>query len=320
MSRFSANLLLILVALIWGSAFVPQIYGMAHVGPMTFTGVRFVIGSLVVAPLMWMEWRSLQREGRALRRIDGFKIAGLGGLLLLGSAMQQIGLMSTTATNAGFLTALYVPLVPILGWLWLRHLPHWSVWLGALGSVVGAYLLSGAQSFSISRGDLWVIGSAIPWAIHVLLVGRVAHRMAAPFLVAGGQFAVCGVLALLWTAGFEPVSLAGLQAAAGPLAYTGILSVGVAFTAQVVAQRWAHAADAAILLSSETLFAALFGFVLMGDRLNVAGLAGCGLIFASMIAVQLLPMLDSKAKADSRVAIAGGDGPLSGVVAEVHQG
>jgi drug/metabolite transporter (DMT)-like permease len=317
MSRISANFLLLLVAVIWGSAFVPQIHGMAHVGPMTFTGVRFLIGALVVSPLMWFEWRNLQRGERPLQPGDGLKIAGLGLLLLLGSAMQQIGLMSTTATNAGFLTALYVPLVPMLGWLLMRQLPHWSVWLGAVACIVGAYLLSGAQLLSIGSGDLWVMASAIPWAVHVLLVGRVAHRMAAPFLVAGGQFAVCGLLALLWVWGLEPVSWPGLKAAAWPLAYTGIFSVGVAFTAQVVAQRYAHAADAAIVLSSETLFAALFGFLLMGDRLDTAGLTGCGLIFASLIVVQLVPVLC--AKTSSVASSSPGSNPLTGAIAKVRQ-
>ncbi len=290
MSRVSANLLLICVALIWGSAFVPQIRGMAHVGPMTFTGVRFLIGALVVAPLAWLEWRSLGRKATPLQANDSLRIAGLGALLALGAALQQIGLLSTTATNAGFLTALYVPLVPMLGWLAWRQLPHWSVWVGAVASMVGAYLLSGAQSVTIGHGDLWVIASALPWAIHVLLIGRVADRMSAPFLVACGQFAVCGALALLWTLAYEPVTWSGLQAALWPLAYTGVFSVGVAFTAQVVAQRYAHAADAAIVLSAETLFAALFGFALMGDHLNAAGVAGCSLIFASMVGVQLLPL------------------------------
>jgi drug/metabolite transporter (DMT)-like permease len=266
---------------------------------------------------MWFEWRSLQRDARPLQPADGFKIAGLGCLLLLGSAMQQIGLMSTTATNAGFLTALYVPLVPMLGWLSMRQLPHWSVWLGALACILGAYLLSGAQIRSIGKGDLWVMASAIPWAFHVLLVGRVAHRMGAPFLVAGGQFAVCGALALLWTWAFEPVSWTGLQAAVWPLAYTGVFSVGVAFTAQVVAQRYAHAADAAILLSSETLFAALFGFLLMGDRLDAAGLAGCALIFSSMVAVQLLPLLYAKTNSSAISSL--GDSPLSRAIAKVKQ-
>ncbi|HEX5697796.1 MAG TPA: DMT family transporter, partial [Rhodoferax sp.] len=294
MSRVKANLLLTLVALIWGSAFVFQSQGMAHVGPMAFTGVRFLIGALVVAPLMWWEWRGLRRQDKALTRTDAYKILGLGLLLLLGAAMQQIGIVSTSVTNAGFLTALYVPLVPVLGWLLLRHRPHWSAWPAALVCLIGAYLLSGAHSVAISRGDLWIIASTLPWAVHVLLIGRVADRMAAPFLVAGGQFAVCGLAALLWGLAIEPVSWTGLQAAALPIAYTGILSVGVAFTAQVVAQRYAHATDAAILLSSETIFAAAFGYALMGDRLNAAGLVGCALIFLSMLGVQLLPLLRSR--------------------------
>jgi drug/metabolite transporter (DMT)-like permease len=293
MSRVQANLLLIVIALIWGSAFVAQSHGMKHLGPMAFTGVRFLIGALMVTPLMWLEWRGLQRKQRPLRRVDGAKIAGLGGLLLLGAAMQQIGIVSTTVTNAGFLTALYVPLVPVLGWLLWRHLPHWSVWPAALACLAGAFLLSGAERLEIGVGDLWVICSALPWAFHVVLVGRVADRMEAPFLVAGGQFAVCGLLALAWALVMEPVSWAALQAAAWPLVYTGVMSVGIAFTAQVVAQRYAHAADAAIILSSETLFAALFGYYLMGDRLGPAGLLGCALIFASMLAVQLIPAIAS---------------------------
>lgn len=290
MNRVQANLLLLVIALIWGSAFVAQSQGMADVGPMLFTGVRFLIGSAVVAPLAWMEWRRLGRQGRPLLRADFGKIGGLGLLMLLGAAMQQIGIVSTSVTNAGFLTALYVPLVPLLSWLLLRHLPHWSVWPGALACLIGAFLLSGAHELHIGVGDLWVIGSALPWAVHVLMVGRVADRMAAPFLVASGQFLVCGLISLLWAWVAEPVSWAGLQAAAGPIAYTGVLSVGVAFTAQVVAQRYAHASDAAIILSAETLFAAVFGYLLMGDRLSPAGLFGCALILASLLVIQLLPL------------------------------
>lgn len=297
MTRIQANLLLTVIALIWGSAFVAQSHGMADLGPMAFTGVRFLIGTLVVAPLMWREWQALQRQGKPLQRGDAAKISGLGALLLLGAAMQQIGIVSTSVTNAGFLTALYVPLVPLLGWLLMRHLPHWSVWPAALACLAGAFLLSGAHELSIGTGDLWVIGSAFPWALHVLLVGRVADRMSAPFLVAGGQFLFCGLVALCWAFAFEPFAWSDVQAAAAPLLYAGILSVGVAFTAQVVAQRYAHAADAAIILSSETLFAALFGYLLMGDRLGAAGLAGCALILTSMLVIQLLPLLRRTARA-----------------------
>lgn len=291
MSRIQANLLLTVVALIWGSAFVAQNRGMADVGPLLFTGVRFLIGAAVVLPLAVLEWRRLHRERRPLTRLDGAHIALLGGLMTLGAVMQQIGIQFTSVTNAGFLTAIYVPLVPVLAWLLLRQVAHWSVWPAAAGCLVGAFLLSGAHELNVGLGDLWVAGSAVPWALHVLMVGRWADRMGAPFLVAGGQFAVCGVLSLAAAFAMEPVRWAGIEAAAWPIAYTGLLSVGVAFTAQVVAQRYAHAADAAIILSAETLFAAAFGHLLLGERLNGAGLAGCGLMLASILLVQLLPLV-----------------------------
>lgn len=293
MSRFQANLLLTLVALIWGSAFVAQSHGMADVGPLLFTGVRFLIGSAVVLPLAVREWRALGREGCPLNRADGWHIVALGGLMTLGAVMQQIGIQFTSVTNAGFLTAVYVPLVPVLAWVLLRQVAHWSVWPAAAGCLAGAFLLSGAHDLHIGLGDLWVLGSAVPWAVHVLMVGRWADRMGAPFLVASGQFAVCGVLSLAAAAVMEPVRWAGIQAAAWPILYTGVLSVGIAFTAQVVAQRYAHAADAAIILSSETLFAAAFGYALLGERLNDAGLLGCGLMLGCILLVQLMPLVGS---------------------------
>ncbi|PTT76411.1 EamA/RhaT family transporter [Pelomonas sp. HMWF004] len=296
MTRLQADGLLVLVALIWGTAFVAQHHGMADVGPMLFTGVRFLIGAAVVAPLALREWRGLARQGRQPGRGDLGHIAALGVLMLAGAAMQQVGIVSTSVTNAGFLTALYVPLVPVLGWLLLAQRPHWSAWPAALGCVGGAYLLAGAHLDAVNVGDAWVAASALPWAVHVLLVGRWAERMAAPFVVACGQFVVCGLGALAWALVAEPVHLASLAAAALPIAYTGVLSVGVAFTAQVVAQRRAPAADAAIILSVETVFAALFGAWLLGERLDGRGLAGCGLILLCIVAVQLVPLLRRTAR------------------------
>jgi len=292
-TRVQANLLLLVIALIWGSAFIAQVWGMHGVGPLLYTGVRFLIGAMVVAPLAWREWRANVAHGSrpVIERRDLLQIAGLGLLMLAGAALQQIGIQYTTVTNAGFLTALYVPMVPILSWLMLRHLPHWSVWPGALACVMGTWLLSGAQKLEIAPGDFWVAASAVPWAFHVLFVGRVAERLHAPFLVAMGQFLICGLLATLWAIAAEPVTLEGLRAAAGPMLYGGVLSVGIAFTAQVVAQRHAHASDAAIILSAETVFAALFGYLILGERLGPTGLLGCALILGSMLAIQLLPML-----------------------------
>ncbi len=291
MTRWHANALLMLAALIWGSAFVGQAWGMAGVGPLTFTGLRFALGALVVAPLAWREWQRLRRTGAGWPLADLRWVLLLGGLLCSGVVMQQVGLMHTSVSNAGFLTALYVPLVPLLAWLAQRQRPHWSVWPAALGCLAGGWLLTGATLQPLGRGDAWVVASALPWAVHVLLVGQVANRLRGAFVLAFGQFLVCALLAGTVGALTEPINLAGLKAAAGAIAYTGILSVGVAFTLQVVGQRHAPAADSAIVLSSETLFAALFGAWLMGDRLGPTGLAGCALILACLLAVQLLPML-----------------------------
>ena len=293
LSRLQANGLLLLAAVIWGSAFVGQAWGMDGVGPFTFTGVRFALGTLVVAPLAWREWQQLRVHGQAPSRAEALWVLLLGALLCCGVVLQQIGLISTTVTNAGFLTALYVPLVPLLGWLLQRQQPHWHVWPAAAGCLAGTWLLTGASASTLSVGDIWVLASALPWAAHVLLVGQVANRLRGAFVLACGQFAVCAVVSGALGLALEPITLDGLARAAGAIAYTGLLSVGVGFTLQVVGQRHAPPADAAIILSTETVFAALFGAWFMGDRLTTSGLVGCALILACVLVVQWLPNRDA---------------------------
>lgn len=301
LKRWQANGLLLVVAAIWGSAFVAQSLAMAHMGPMAFTGARFLIGAAVVAPLAWLEWRHLRRRGVRQGRRNLAQVIGLGLLLYLGAALQQLGIMGTTVTHAGILTMLYVPLVPLLAWLFGGRAPHPLIWLVSAGCVLGTYLLSGAGGLlEMGRGDLWVLASVVPWALHVLCVGAVAHRLAAPFIVACGQFLACGLLSLAWAVASEPMSWSAFSAAGPALAFTGVLSVGIGFTAQVVAQRHAVPADAAILLSSETLFAALCGWALMGDRLDRTGWAGAAMIVACIVAVQLLPLRPARALAPAR--------------------
>jgi drug/metabolite transporter (DMT)-like permease len=294
MPRLQANALLLLAALIWGSAFVGQSWGMASLGPLTFTGLRFALGAAVVAPLAWHEWRAMTAAGRPPGRAHAQWIAWLGSLLCAGVVMQQVGLMTTTVTNAGFLTALYVPLVPLLAWAFQRQAPHWTVWPAAAGCLLGTWLLTGASPRSLQAGDLWMLASAAPWAVHVLLVGQVANRLRGAYLLACGQFVVCAVIALALGLATEAIDLDGLRSAAGTIAYTGVLSVGVGFTLQVVGQRHAQASDAAIVLSSETVFAALFGAAFMGDRLGATGLAGCALILLCIVLVQTVPALKTK--------------------------
>lgn len=290
MKRAQANGLLLGAALIWGTAFVAQQTGMRDVGPFTFTGSRFLFGAVMVAPLAFWELRRLGRRGVFLDLRDLLAAAVLGGVLFLGAALQQIGIMSTTVSNAGFLTALYVPLVPIAGALLLRERSHWSVWPASLGCLGGTYLLGGGSLSALSVGDLWVIASALFWAAHVMLVGRVAARKGASVTVAMLQFVVVGVLGMGVGLAVEDVSMAAFERALPSIAYAGVLSVGVGFTLQVVAQRHTAAADAAILLSCETLFAALAGRLVLGETMTAAQMTGGSLIFACVLAVQILPL------------------------------
>lgn len=291
MSRTTANLLLLLTALIWGTTFVAQRLGMDSVGPFTYTSSRFLLGVLVIVPLTFREWRQIADQRLHISARDWLAWSGLGVVLFLGVVLQQIGLAYTSVSNAGFLTALYVPLVPLLGWLLTRQAPHSSVWPAAVASFVGTFLLSGGNFSAMNYGDGLVIISALFWAGHVLLVGRLAASSGKPILVAFTQFIVCGVLSGLVAAWQENITWAGLQQAQWAILYGGLLSVGVAFTLQVVAQRHSPPADAAVLLSSETLFAALAGALYLGERLAPIQMAGGALIFAAMLGVQLAPLL-----------------------------
>ena len=301
MTRIQANLLLLAVALVWGSAFVAQAHGTESLSSITFTGIRFLLGACVITPLVLRDLRLISRRPVKPGRGDFIGVLMLGLLLALGAVFQQIGITGTTVTNAGFLTALYVPLVPLISWLVMQVRPHWSVWPASIGCLLGTWMLSGAGALSLSVGDAWVIASSLFWALHVIFVGRVAERLDAPFLVAFGQFLVAGVACMVWAGFTETISLAAIREATLPILYTGIISVGFAYTGQVVGQRYADAADAAIILSAETLFAALFGFLLMGDRLSSTGIAGCVVIFVCIIAVQLLPLMGSKKQAAQTV-------------------
>ena len=294
MTRLTANLLLLLTALIWGTAFVAQNLGMKDVGPLAFTGIRFLLGALIVLPLAMREYRRLAARHHGFARRDWIGATGLGLLLAAGATLQQVGIAGTTVTNAGFFTVLYVPLVPLFAWLIFRARPHWSVWPATAGCVAGTFLLGGGELSAQVAGDFWVIASTLFWAGHVLLVGRVAAEKGAAITVACTQFVVCGVACLGAALVTEPIAITGLVAAIPAILYAGVLSVGVAFTLQVVAQRHTAAADAAIILSAETLFAALSGAIFLGETLNGLQLAGCTLILTCILAVQLIPRAEGK--------------------------
>ena len=276
--------LLLVTAAVWGFAFVAQRAGMAHVGPFTFNGVRFTLGALVLVPVILLRRRGRDRRP-ATQPLSLAGVLAAGAVLFLGSSLQQIGLVYTTAGKAGFITGLYVLLVPILG-LFVRHRPAWGTWAGAALAVPGLYFLSVTDALRLAPGDGWVALGAAFWALHVLIIARLSPGRD-PYRLASAQFAVTGALSLVVAFLVEAPAADGLRNAALPILYGGVMSVGVAFTLQVVAQREAPPAHAAVLMSLETVFAALGGAWLLGETLGSRGLFGCGLLLAGMLLSQV---------------------------------
>jgi drug/metabolite transporter (DMT)-like permease len=274
-----ASGLLLLAAAIWGFAFVAQRAGMDHVGPFLFNGIRFLLGSLVLVPFL------LRR--RAKRPMDRRTVLGLlaaGLVLTLAANLQQVGLVSTTAGKAGFLTGLYVVLVPLLGLLRGQRL-RLAMALAVPLSAAGLYLLSVTGSLRIAPGDAWILLGALVWAVHVQLIDWLVGRSDA-LVIAVSQFAICGALSLLVSFAVETTSLGGIAAAGWSIAYAGVLSVGIAYTLQVVGQHHVEPSRAGVVLSLEGVFAALGGWVILGERLSTRSLVGCGLMLAAMILAQ----------------------------------
>ena len=289
-ASFRADVLCLVTALIWGLAFVAQRIGMDHMGPMGFNGIRFALGALALAPLAMRSMRYPPPAPFLAGGNPGFPwLGGLlaGTVLFAGATLQQVGLKYTTAGKAGFITGLYVVLVPLLGFF-LGQRPARGDVVGAVAAAVGLYFLSVTEAFTLAPGDGLELVGAFFWAGHVLVIGWLSPRTRA-LPLAMAQYVVCSVLSLACAVAFEELSWVGIRGAAWPILYGGLLSVGLAYTLQVVAQRDAKPTHAAILLSFEAVFAALGGAVVLGESLGERGLFGCALMFAGMLASQLWP-------------------------------
>lgn len=288
-STARANLLLLLTAMIWGAAFVAQRVGMDHMGPLTFNGVRFALGAAALLPLIsWLDKRRTAAPPPFSTLLKGGFLMGLA--LFLGAWLQQFGLCYTTAGKAGFITGLYVVFVPLIG-IFLGHRYGTGTWAGAGLAIAGMYLLSVTESFTMDKGDALVLLSAVFWGVHVLLVGRLTQGITTVDAVrlAAIQFATCSAISLAGAAATEDITLAGLRDGLIPILYGGLMSVGVAYTLQVVAQRDARPAPAAIILSLEAVFAALTGWLMLGETLTIQAFIGCALMLVGMIWSQARP-------------------------------
>jgi drug/metabolite transporter (DMT)-like permease len=288
-SSLKYELLLLAMSIIWGSTFVAQQIGMAKgVGPMTYNGLRFTLGCLSLIPvILWRKKYVVATEENAKFPILGSLIAGL---FLFGAAsFQQIGLQYTTSANSGFITGFYILFVPLLG-LFLGQKISKSVWAVIPVCLFGFYLLSVTSDFKISKGDVLTLVCALLWAGQILVIDRVA-RNGDPLQIACLQFALCAVLSVLSGLAFETCTLAQVKAASGAIAYGGLMSVGIAFTLQVICQKRCPPAPAAIIMSLEAVFAAIAGYLVLNQELTVRAILGCVLIFVGVVMAQLLPLL-----------------------------
>jgi drug/metabolite transporter (DMT)-like permease len=277
--RLQADLTLVGVAIIWGSAFSIQRVAAAHLGFFLYNGLRFMLGALAMLPMV-----QGRLQGFSRREWQGGLLAG--ALLFAASALQQAGLGLTSAAKAGFITGLYVVLVPLflaLGW---RQRPHWTTWLASLVATAGLFLLSIQASFTLALGDGLELAGAVLWALHVILIGWLASRVDA-LRLALVQYLACGALSLASGLVFESHTLAGLPVAWWTVLYGGAISVGLGFTLQVIGQQTAPATDAALILSLEAVCAAFFGWLLLGETLTTQQIVGCVLMLSGMLLAQL---------------------------------
>lgn len=282
--RIIANGLLLITAAIWGFGFVAQRVGSQFIGAFTFNAIRFALGSLSLIPLIYYFGKKNPGEKITFKKtiLPGMII---GFFLFLASTLQQVGVAYTTAGNAGFITGLYMVFVPLFG-IFLRQKISKNAWVGVFVALAGLYLLSVNENFSIAFGDLLVLIAAIFWAIHILSIDKFAKEIDS-LKLSTIQFATCSILSLFSALIFETVTVAGLTGSMIPLLYGGFLSVGVAYTLQVVAQKDAKPSHAAIILSMESVFGAIGGALLLSESMSLRGVIGCALILAGILISQI---------------------------------
>jgi len=278
--RIEADLMMLLAAIIWGGGFVAQRIATRYIGPFTFNGIRFALAGILLLPIVL---RSLKRLDKKL-----LWIFPAGILLFGGSALQQIGLATTTAGSAGFITGVYVVLVPVfLSLLWRNKIPAVN-WIAAIIALGGTYLLStGGELIRPGAGDLFELVGAVVWAFHVIVVG-LAVRELDSFVFSVGQFLVCGTINLIVGQFVSPLSWTAVQPAIPALLYAGVFSVAIGFTLQAIGQSRAPTTDAVLILSLESVFGAIFGALFLAERMNWVQILGAAIILTTIIGAQII--------------------------------
>ena len=291
------SLLLLLGSVIWGAAFVAQRVGMDHMGPYTFNGIRMMLAWWVMIPVTAVfENKAKKEPGWQAPDPKEQRLAGLlcGAFLFIASSLQQMGLVTVSAGKAGFITALYVVLVPVAGWLFLRQHPGEIIWIGVGLAVAALYLLCMPESgFQVEKGDAALLGCAVCFTGQILCVDHFAPRVNGATL-ARDEFLVTGILGMIIAVFTEEIRWDGIAEAAIPILYAGVLSGAVGYTLQIVGQKEVNPTVASLIMCLESVFAVLTGAVLLGERMTGRETAGCLMMFAAVILAQLSPVIEGK--------------------------
>jgi drug/metabolite transporter (DMT)-like permease len=280
MSRIKADLMLFITALIWGSVFAIQRIASQTAGVFPFNATRFLLGALILLCVVRFRWKPQGKQW--------LWIVLAGTLLLAASAFQQAGLRTTTAANAGFITGAYVVVIPFILSIFLKQHISWRAWLAAGMTAVGVYMLSAGSELHLNPGDALELAGTFMWALHVIIVGKAMQKMDV-MTFAIGQYLVVGLLGLIPALTLERSAISGLPGMWWAVIYAGVLSIAVGFTLQASAQKVAPPTDAAILLSLEAAFAALFGWWWLGESLQPLQWLGCAVILAAILISQIHP-------------------------------
>lgn len=289
--KWKGILSLMIATIIWGSAFIAQSVGMDHIGPMTFQAARCCLGALFLVPVIFLFERDTKQYIKEWKNPKLWKTGFLCGCaLFVAAGLQQVGLVYTTAGKAGFITAMYIVLVPILG-VFLRKRVSAGSWLGVICAVAGLYLLSFTGTSQINIGDLLVLGAALGFAVQILLVDRLAGDLDGLRLNCI-QALVCGVISGIFMFATEDPRISDILACWLPIGYAGILSMGVAYSLQIIGQKHLEPTPAALIMSLESAYAVLFGWLLLNETMTGLELTGCALVFCAVILSQI-PMKKS---------------------------
>ena len=292
MSKTTSLICALITTFIWGTAFIAQDTGMDNIGPLTFNTARFYVGFVTMLPIAFYFEKGKILKGINTNRKLFFKFLFLMGIsLFLGTILQQTALLYTNIANAAFFTVFYVPLVPIILFIIYKIKVHWSIWPSIGLCIFGVYLLSNFSNSKIMLGDSLVIFCSIFWALHIIFAGKFMEKFDIPIFFASLQAILVGTISLIFASLIEEVNIAKIMTEYLSIIYAGVFSGGIAFTLQMFAQKNIEEAPAAIIYSLEGVFAAIAGWIILNQLLNLNNIIGCIVILVAVILSQLSPSL-----------------------------